>query len=443
MPIGDDLMASSMAAKIRTPLPLSFLRGSNSSKVCGSQIQWQMPGFFDDRHIAFSSIAIKDPTGGELNEDDAATLVEAAANDLIRSSKGGKPVLPGPLLTQVNKAAGEFFRQPKLARLLVTSISIDALPTDPIKVNGCKISNVSRSDYPYPSTLGYPSCVSEHLESSEYSHVAIETEQQTMNMAQHRSMDALNLVRAIWSLLATYQRSSWSLSAIPQRRWIGVIHLGPVQTIHNLDRSLNSDLYWHEPGYVEDARMYRPPKGWEDVESSRVKLQRLVEASPYKEELTGLLVRYVVALDQSNLDVAFLMIWSLLERITDTVGGRYEETIDRTVAIFNDPVGSRQLLNHMRMRRNLFVHSASTTSQVQQLCYLTKAFVDAHLMNLIRNRVGVKSVREYGDFLSLPHNTDRLLQLRNWCEMAYRMHSGKSAPPFASDSADDSAAAIN
>jgi hypothetical protein len=314
-------------------------------------------------------------------------------------------------------------------RLVVASISIESLPSDPLSIDGCEIRNASRDDFPYPvALLTLRSSVSTHIESSAYAHVAIETNQVTMNMAHHRSSNALDLIRGIWSLLATYQRGTWSLSAVPQRKWIGVIHVGPVKTIHNPDRSLHSQLYWHEAIYVEDAKVFRPPMGWEAFEADRIRITEMIDARPYKADLKALLVRYVNALDQSDLDVAFLMLWSLLERITDTVGGRYEETITRTIAPFTDRARNRQLLNHMRMRRNLLVHSAATTSYVDQLCYATKAFVDAHLMTLIRNSMGVKSLREYGDFLSLPRNTGRLLQLRDWCEWAYRMHTGSPAP---------------
>ena len=75
------------------------------------------------------------------------------------------------------------------------------------------------------------------------------------------------------------------------------------------------------------------------------------------------------------------------------------------------------------MRRNQFVHSAVSSNARDQLCYITKSFVDNHLTFLIQNAYGVNSLSEHGEFLSLPHDTKRLEQMRDWYQRAFEMRT--------------------
>ena len=152
----------------------------------------------------------------------------------------------------------------------------------------------------------------------------------------------------------------------------------------------------------------------------------MVSASPYKHDLIRLIERYAVALDQVNLDVAFLMLWSLLEKITDTVGANYDATIQRAIAMHTDRSSSEQLLNQMRNRRNQFVHSARSTEERDQFCFTLKSYVDDHVLALICNKVGVNSIAEYGQFLGLPTGVDKLKRLRDLYSLAFDIRSSRT-----------------
>jgi hypothetical protein len=220
-----------------------------------------------------------------------------------------------------------------------------------------------------------------------------------------------------------------TFSNVPKRQWIGRIHPGPVHTPHNPDGSLIGTMYWYEPDYVEDAPLFRPDYGgWDAAERKRLWASNAIAATPFADDLIRLFARYAVALDQTNLNVAFLMLWSLLEKITNTVGGNYDETIKRATFLDRDRSISKQMLSQMRWRRNQFVHTASSTSDRDQLCYITKSYVDRQLLHLLNNDFGVESLAEHGDFLGLPHSTKRLAQLRQWHSRAYDMQSALESP---------------
>ena len=156
-------------------------------------------------------------------------------------------------------------------------------------------------------------------------------------------------------------------------------------------------------------------------EEKRITATDAIEALPYKAELKRLLVRYTLALDQANLDVTFLMLWGLLEKITDSVGNNYDLTVQRAVWGYRDRAIAKEMLNQMRWRRNRFVHAGSSTADRDQLCYITKSFVDSHLVYLIRDTYKLNSIKEYAEFLSLPNSKERLMQMQEWYKTALEL----------------------
>ena len=387
-------------------------------------ISWPMTNMLEMELAAESSITVLQPDGAELNEMDSNALVDDAIHQLIKLGGGHKPINPKKLLDLVNRNAKSFFELPTEERLLVTSVSVEKCDAFPIDVFGTQVNSADRHKFPFPAPLlARTSFVSPHVKSTKYAVVSINTREITLHQAFDRGMTALNCLRGVWNLLATFCGSGMSWSVVPQRKWIGEIHVGPVHACYNADGAPLTDWYWYEPDYVEDGKLFKPRKGWCEFEVDRKWSFDKIEASPFKSDLIRLFARYAIALDQSNLDVTFLMLWSLLEKITNTVGANYDETIKRVISPFSDRAVSQQLLNQMRMRRNQFVHSAVSSSARDQICYITKSFVDNHLTLLVQNAYAVNSLAEHGDFLGLPHDVDRLKQMRDWYQRAYDLRT--------------------
>lgn len=100
--------------------------------------------------------------------------------------------------------------------------------------------------------------------------------------------------------------------------------------------------------------------------------------------------------------------WSILESLTDTVGARYDETIKRVLWPFEDRQLSRELLEYLRTYRNQYVHAARSDDNRDQVAMLIKAFIDPHLVALIRNDFQVDTIKEYARCLSLPTSQSEL-----------------------------------
>jgi hypothetical protein len=394
--------------------PTALLRTMGMAATLNAQgnASWPMDKWMHNELAVCSSITLLQPDSTELNEADSNAIVEQAVIQVIKKDGGQKPINPKSLLRCVERIAKSHFAKPTNERLLVSSISVEKCDILPIDMFGSTLNIVERSNYPFPSALTQiSSFVSSHVKRSTYTVISASTNEISWNQAFDRGMTAINCLRGIWNLKATFCGGGIGWSTVPKRTWLGVVHVGPIHALYLEDGTSEGECYWHEPDYVEDAKLFKPNEGWDKFNESSKWIFQSIAASPMKADLISLFARYAVALDQRNLDVAFLMLWSLLEKITNTVGSNYDETIKRVVWPFSDRENGQDLLNHMRLRRNQFVHSATTSDARDQLCHMTKRFVDKHLGLLLQNGFSVSSLTEYGEFVSLPHNLSRLQHL--------------------------------
>lgn len=386
------------------PTALLAMLGEDA-QLSDKGISWQSFDFLRYKSVVRSAAVIIDQDGVELNDTDSEPIIWKAITAAIQATGGGKPLVPMEVLRGADNLAAAHFRKPVENYNLLTTLSAASLPIRHVRANGCEIIALSkhRSRYPLPTSheLKWNKLFADHISSTEYRTLKVRTTGRTIAEATTKALDAINLVRGLWTLFATY--GSWSMRLGGTRQEpIGAIYIGPIHTLHKPDGSLAEDIYWYEPDYTGDRKLFEPKKGWKRIERDRRWAMRRMKPHLYRRELEKLFQRYVAALDHANLDVAFLQMWSVLEKITDTVGANYDETIRRATWIFPDGGLAQELLEHLRLQRNLFVHAAKTGDQRDQVAYLVKSFVDPHLLRLIRNDFRVESLREYGEFLSLP-----------------------------------------
>ncbi|MHB1426889.1 MAG: hypothetical protein ACYC3I_27345 [Gemmataceae bacterium] len=147
-----------------------------------------------------------------------------------------------------------------------------------------------------------------------------------------------------------------------------------------------------------------------------------LKSSSYRLEFQDLLIRYAGALAHLNPNLAFLEMWSILEKITDTVGGPYKNTIRRATWIYAEderPI-ARELLGTLQNRRNQYVHSGKSGTDSDQVAYLIKSFIDPHLLRLIKNPFKIRNLREYGQVLDLSTDVSVLKAQKRMLSQAIR-----------------------
>lgn len=372
------------------------------------------------------TLVIITPEKTELNERDSWPLIWAAMRTIIRKSGGGTAISPDAFLREADSEAAAFFRKPALPYVLVSGLSVASLPAKPIVMQDATINDLDASTRRFP----LPSVIDKHeahsfavkcLARSKNRRVFVETHGRSIHDATERALTNLTLLRGLWTFFSTY--GSWTYSfGESSRKALGVIHAGPVHTLHNPDGTSVEDLYWYEPEMVENIKLYSPPKGWGPIERERRFAMRRLASLPYRHELEDLIGRYAVALDQLNLDIAFLHLWSILEKLTDTVGASYDDTIKRAVWAYKDRRFASEMLWALRLHRNRLVHAAhSGGDERDQVVYMIKSFVEPHLWRLMVNDFKVESIEEYGKHLALPSNLDTLERQRRRLQLAERL----------------------
>jgi hypothetical protein len=181
--------------------------------------------------------------------------------------------------------------------------------------------------------------------------------------------------------------------------------------------------YWHDPSFAGDAELFVPKDGWSKVERYRRLAMSRMASCKYRKEVEDLVIRYANALDYISPDMCFLHLWSLLEKITGTVGGNYDDTIKRTACVFADAPRVKEVLGFLRMLRNRYVHASVGSEGQCNIAYMLKHFVDIHLNHLISNTFRVEALAEYGRLLDLPTNYSVLQSRRRLLAKAIQLHT--------------------
>jgi hypothetical protein len=129
-------------------------------------------------------------------------------------------------------------------------------------------------------------------------------------------------------------------------------------------------------------------------------------------------------LDIPDFESSYLKLWSVLEFLTGTVNGRNEDLIRRCTFFFNERDLARQVLEHLRDRRNAHIHAGTESYQLESLVFQLKRFVERLLVFHLRNGKNFLSIADAGNYLDLPTDPDTLRQRIARSKMALRFREG-------------------
>jgi hypothetical protein len=389
--------------------PTNVLAELGSQSTLSSEGHAQWPGFVYQKvePVLRAAVVVVGPDDRELNDTDAWAIASKTIIACVKKAPN-QPINPLKLLEEADRVASEHFRQSETDYILVGSLSIDSLPAKTIRIGGCTISSLAErgTQFPLPAVLSSRSLdgpLLDHIKSSRYQLLRVVTKGRTIHSAVEHALYALNLLRGLWSLFATWR--TWSISVgSTSRNPIGVIHTGPVFTLHSLDGKPINEFYWYFPDHIKDRPLFKGKGKWPVVEKMRKSAMKRLAKLSYRADMESILVRYAGSLDHQNPDLAFLEMWSILEKLTGTIGGNYDETIDRGIWLYksSDRPIIRDNLRSLRLRRNQFVHSGKSATDSDQVAFLIKDIIDPHLVALLFNHLKVQSFEEYASILALP-----------------------------------------
>ena len=403
--------------------PLTLIEKYASLWIWEDHSLREIPPFGSEKYAtALRNTFVVLVNGKTSRNTNAWTFILEAIRNHIKQKGNGKNLNFKSIILEANKLVKQYFKQQTKEYSLITSLSIKSLPTQTTSICGCKIAEIkSRQGYYSLPEVIYstiPQKYRTHMETTDYTPIRIRTKGRTPNEAARKAFESLDLLTGIWNYHITYR--NWRFGPnLP--RSIAAITTGPIHTIHHPNGKPALETYWYTPSYVDDRQLHVPFLGWSQIEKKRKQILKQLSKSPYKQDMISIFLRYSGALDTTNMEVAFINMWGILEKITDTVGARYDDTIKRASWIFPKEEQSeiREILQTLRIKRNQVVHAGSNTHD--QIIYLIKYILDPHLGKLINNDFKVNSLQEYGRFLDSSSDLEILKKQKDKHQLAIRI----------------------
>lgn len=374
-----------------------------------------------------AGLAIVDENRHEIGREDAKQIIQGAISDVCASGCDLSNVLPRQLLKAVNDRAANFMKQPKRKFIVTATISTTGLPAQTIRSCDCELRlAVPAREAPKITIQDHSAnrALSKHIASSKYDRVEINVEARSECEAVSRASIGLAIVRALWTLS---QVGKYTISfGFQTPKPLGLIVDGPVHFLYDEQGNPNEDVYWYDPGYRSDIRLFDMGKYWKSAESFRLEAEAKLEDNPLAPRLRRLLVDYVEALDHGDHNVAWLNMWAILEKLTDS--DSYDIVIKRATWLFENPKLVAEQLEAIRTDRNRLVHAGATREDRNVSMNLLRKVVDPLLRFAIRNDPGFKSLEHMASVLSLPRDQDAIERRISDLQYALSVHAPTCEP---------------
>lgn len=220
------------------------------------------------------------------------------------------------------------------------------------------------------------------------------------------AITSLDYLRGIWNFVINIGLvERWHLGPIKP---VNSIYLGPVHTLHHPDGKLTTNTYWYEhvyPHKIEPERI----KKWPKVAKETRAIRDIIKIHSYPCYMRETFVRYARSLDGVDHESSFLKAWSMLEWLTAiNENENYGEIIKRVLFLFEDQDYHRQVLEHLRLRRNATVHKGQVIEDAEPLIFQLKKYVEWLIKSHLICRRRFDNPQQFGQMLSSPRDMNQL-----------------------------------
>jgi hypothetical protein len=244
-----------------------------------------------------------------------------------------------------------------------------------------------------------------------YPYVIIEAEGFDHNDAFYRGFLAANKFRSLLNYFHNIRHLSRMSSGFTGRP-VNKFRWGGLHTIHRPNGADIPNSCFYENDFV-------PERSLTNVSEESIRFQtfyRRVSASlarsPIGDDVWKALGLYCDALDKSDYNAAFVDLWQVIEFLTNTGRHGYDVTVRRASATYKEKDYYREMINHLRMRRNILIHRGVNDGAGEELMYRSKMVAENLIKYFILNKFRFKSIIEYSEFLDMPDDISNLkLQL--------------------------------
>lgn len=309
------------------------------------------------------------------------------------------------LISAISKKEREFLSKEKRPYLLYTQVSINN-NTD---IQNVKLPKAFISFYKhFPQKIAQNRFEHEKRAKSflkyEENHksmkVRIRINARDEHEASNIALESLDFYRALLNYLLT---STFRYSFGGPSKPLNVVMLGAVHTLHNLNGSLATDLFWYQPEY-QTVKNINIRSKQDDLVKSINYIRQRIKSLVYKDKLYNILIRYVRSMDYTDYNTAFIQLWGVLEALTNTKNKSYDTTINRAITFYEDYDYHKQVLNHLRFHRNNIVHNGVAFNDIEPYIYQLKRYVDKILKFVIDDPFDFNSFDRIIEFMDTPHD---------------------------------------
>src|ERR1041384_3061158 len=294
----------------------------------------------------------------EIPENERRAIIRKAIFAAAR-----KGTLTGKvILGEVSKEENKYLNKPKKNFILVTSLSVnyfDELRNTTVNGHPIIFSRFKPKMFDRKPIMEFWRRLGIGEIPINYTSARLSVRARDEHEAFAIGIDVLDLLRGIWTFYFT--RSIGMRFSSGRTQLVNKITLGPLHTLHLPNGKLaTTETIWGEPEFVtRPAEMIGGQ--WERLHKFELMVRKYFRRHRYKSEVEDAIRRYTRAFDHPDLHVAFVELWSVLEKLTGTLKAKYDVTIKRTIFRYKDRDLHRQILQHLRAFRNETVHASQRT----------------------------------------------------------------------------------
>lgn len=342
----------------------------------------------------------------QIPESARVHIVQRAINDAAKTGN----ISEKGLLEAIGQQEGDYLRRKPSRFHLYTTLTISGeIPTKSIDVGESRI-------YLQGNTAKYK--CTERREKIQYSLPFKDDDKSRKAMfvssigrdasdAAAISLDNLNTLRGIWNFLlhdSNQTRRTYSNGAP-----INSVRLGPVHTSHLPSGSTCEGGHFYEPNwYSGGANLNLTIEKAQFLKEQTEYVLGRMNSSPFKPKLYEAMRRFATSMDNWNYEYAIKDGWSLLELLTST-NGNYNVTVRRTAKAWKEYLLVKETLEFIRSRRNESVHlGVNFGGGAESMAFLVRGYVHALLKLLVWRDFSFQSLEEFGSFLDLTKDPDRI-----------------------------------
>lgn len=361
-------------------------------------VSFESPAINEYDVLLFSMVKFSE----EIPEKIARNIVESA---IFEAGRRGT-ITADSLMRAINASERRYLNLPIQRFILVTSLSISP-------VNRMKNIIIGNTEIIFNNQLN-PRITRERNDlirdaayrlfaeiPNNYRNVRVHVSARSDHEAAEKGLDSLDFVRGVWNWMLN--RSQFIRISMGRPESVNTIVLGPIHTLHRLNGEIVSKVWWYEPFYLGAMNRIYFVNEQEILASMKFleKVRRKLSTHPYQKAIKEAIINYTRALDERNWYNAYMRLWIVLEKLTDTrVNVNYKITSERTAFLFDDYKYQMQVLKHLRDFRNEYAHSGAENSEIETYMYQLKRCVEGLLSFHLRNRFNFQNISEAALFLS-------------------------------------------